>query len=236
MSPFKINLPHLFFWSGVSGLIYQVVWLRMLIRVSGVTLEAVSIILAVFMAGLAIGRFLLRQTGNPALGTARTEASAQRHAGHGGIPSTFDEIMQTADVVIATSGVPGLIERHTVRKGQIIFALSNPFPEIVPEQALAAGAALAADGKTVNNLVAYPGIWRGTLDAKASRLNFEMYRDASLAIAGAAGEGELMPSAIDARVHLSVSHAVARAAMASGVAQRQLDDDYFEGTAIETPT
>ena len=55
MSPFKINLPHLFFWSGVSGLIYQVVWLRMLIRVSGVTLEAVSIILAVFMAGLAIG-------------------------------------------------------------------------------------------------------------------------------------------------------------------------------------
>jgi len=186
-------------------------------------------------AGLTIGKFILWFTGKPALGVARSEASARRHAEHGGIPSSFDEIMQTADIVIATTGVSGLIQPGMIRKGQIIFALSNPFPEIVPELALSAGAALAVDGKTVNNLVGYPGIWRGALDAKARRFNFEMYRAAILAIAGATAEGELIPSAIDTRVHLSVTHSVARAAMESGVAQQQLDEDYFEDTAIETP-
>ena len=186
-------------------------------------------------AGLSIGKFILQLTGNPASGTARTEASKARHAEAGGIASSFDEIMQTADIIVATTGVSGLIEPGMVRKGQIIFALSNPYPEIAPEAAVEAGAALAADGKTVNNLIGYPGIWRGTLDAKASRINFEMLRAASLAIAGATGEGELVPSAIDPAVHLAVTHSVARAAMASGVAQRQLDDDYFEDTTIEPP-
>lgn len=186
-------------------------------------------------AGLSIGRFLLRYTGNPTLGTARTEASALRHAEHGGIRSDIDEIMKTADVVIATTGRSGLIEPNMVRKGQIIFALSNPYPEIEPELAISAGAALAADGKTVNNLLGYPGIWRGALDTKAREINFEMYCAASLAIADATGEEELIPHAIDPKVHLAVSHAVARAAMASGVARRQLDDDYFEDTIIEAP-
>jgi len=87
----------------------------------------------------------------------------------------------------------------------------------------------------VNNLLGYPGIWRGTLDAKATEINFEMYRAASLAIAEATSEDELIPSAIDPKVHLAVAHSVARAAMESSVAQRQLDDDYFEDTAIEEP-
>lgn len=186
-------------------------------------------------AGLSIGKFVLRFTGNPALGTARTEASRIRHAEAGGIPSSFEEIMQTADIVIATTGVSGLIEPGTVRKGQIIFALSNPYPEIMPEAALAAGAALAVDGRTVNNLVGYPGIWRGTLDSRATMINFEMLRAASLAIDRATGEGELVPSPIDPGVHLAVTHSVARAAMESGVAQRQLDDDYFEDNVMEQP-
>jgi malate dehydrogenase (oxaloacetate-decarboxylating) len=143
--------------------------------------------------------------------------------------------MKTTDVVIATTGQSGLIKPDMVRKGQIIFALSNPYPEITPEAALSAGAALAADGKTINNLLGYPGIWRGTLDTKAKEINFEMYCAASLAIANATGEEELIPQAIDPRVHLAVSHAVARAAMTSKVAQRQLDDDYFEDTIIEAP-
>jgi malate dehydrogenase (oxaloacetate-decarboxylating) len=201
---------------------------------TGVVLQDMKIgLIGLGAAGLSIGKFLLRYTGKPALGTARTEASVMRHAEHGGIPSNFDEIMKTADVVIATSTQSGLIQPDMVRKGQIIFALSNPYPEIIPERAISAGAALAADGKTINNLIGYPGIWRGTLDTKAREINYEMYYAASLAIASATGEGELLPSSIDQKVHLAVSHAVARAAMTSGVAQRQLDDDYFEDASLE---
>jgi malate dehydrogenase (oxaloacetate-decarboxylating) len=186
-------------------------------------------------AGLTIGKFVLKYTGNPALGTARTEASIKRHNDAGGIASTFDTIMKTADIIISTTGVNGLIPASAVRKGQIIFALSNPFPEIYPEQAVAAGAAVAADGRTVNNLLGYPGIWKGTLDAKAKKINFEMYRRAIEAIASATPEGELVPNSLEPRVHVMVAHAVARAAIESGVAQRKLDDDYFETTGIEAP-
>jgi len=186
-------------------------------------------------AGLSIGKFILQYTGSPALGTARTEASIRRHVECGGIPSSFDEIMRTADIVVATSTVKGLIEPRMLRKGQIIFALTNPDPEIAPELAVASGAALAFDGRTVNNLIAYPGIWRGALDAKATRFTYEMYRAAALAIAEVATEGELVPSPIAPKVHLVVTHSVARAAIESGVAQRQLDDEYFESTDIKLP-
>ncbi len=186
-------------------------------------------------AGLTIARFIKQYTDKPTLGTARTEASLQRHVKSGGIAATFDEIMQKADVVIATTGVSGLIPASKVKKGQIIFALSNPYPEITPDAALAAGAVLAADGRTVNNLLGYPGIWRGTLDAKARCLNFAMYRAAIHAIAGATPEGELVPNSLDSNVHLMVAHAVARAAVESGVAQRKLDDDYFESTRLDLP-
>jgi malate dehydrogenase (oxaloacetate-decarboxylating) len=137
--------------------------------------------------------------------------------------------------LISTTGVSGLIPASAIRKGQIIFALSNPFPEIYPEQALAAGAAIAVDGRTVNNLLGYPGIWRGTLDAKAKKITWEMYRAAIHAIASVAVEGELVPNSLEPQVHLLVAHSVARAAIESGVAQRKLDDDYFEATKIESP-
>ncbi len=184
-------------------------------------------------AGLSIGKFILEYTGKPALGTARTEASVRRHAEAGGIPSNLDEIMQMADIVIGTTGVRDLIKPGKVRKKQIIFALSNPYPEITPEAARAAGAALSADGRSVNNLLGYPGIWRGALDAKASKINYEMYKAASLAIAIATSEGELVPNPLDPKVHLAVTHAVAKSAIESGVARRQLDDDYFANIDIK---
>ncbi len=187
-------------------------------------------------AGLSIGKFILKYTGRPALGTARTEASLKRHADAGGIPSTFDEIMKTADIVVGTTGVSGLIPPGAVRKGQVIFALSNPYPEIAPDAALAAGARMATDGRTVNNLLGYPGIWRGTLDAKARRITWEMYRAAIQAIDAATPDGELVPQPLDARTHLMVAHGVARAAIESGVAQRKLDDDYFEATSFAPPS
>ena len=187
-------------------------------------------------AGLVIGKFILAYTGKPALGTARSEASLKRYAAAGGIPSSFDEIMRKADIVVATTGVSGLIPASAVRKGQIIFALTNPNPEIFPEQAMAAGAVLAADGRTVNNVLGYPGIWRGVLDAKAKKLNFEIYKAAIHAIVDATPESELVPDMLAPKVHLMVTHYVARAAMASGVAQRQLGEDYFEGTTLVYPS
>lgn len=184
-------------------------------------------------AGLSIGRLLLRYTGNPTFGTARSDASKQRHADNGGIPATFEEIMGKADIVIAVSGVSGLIKPEMVKKRQIILALTNPQPEIQPDVALAAGAAVAADGASVNNVLAFPGIWRGTLDAKASKVTYEMFSAAAEAIANVTDKGDLVPNNLDPKVHLAVTHAVARAAMESGVAQRTLDSDYFERTEIK---
>jgi len=205
-------------------------------KLTGVKLEEVKIgLIGLGAAGISIGKILLAYTGNPTLGTARTKASATRHEEQGGIPSSFDQIMETADIVVATTGVRGLIEPGKVRKGQIILALSNPYPEITPELAMAAGAALAADGRSVNNLLGYPGIWRGTLDAKSLKINYEMYRAAALAIADAAPKGELVPSPIDPKVHLTVAHSVARAAMRSGAAQISLDDDYFDSINVKEP-
>ena len=205
-------------------------------RLSGVTLEEAKIgLIGLGAAGLSIGKFLLRYTGNPTLGTAKTEASIKRHAEHGGIPSNLNEIMKTADIVIATTGVEELIEPEMVRDGQIIFALSNPYPEIVAELARASGAALAVDGTTVNNLLGYPGIWRGTLDVQATEINYEMYKAAALAIAGAAHHEDIVPSLLDPKVHLAVTHSVAKAAMESGIAKRPLDDDYFEDNTLTAP-
>ena len=205
-------------------------------KLTKVKLEEAKIgVIGLGAAGLSIGKFLLQYTGNPTLGTARTEASTKRHAEAGGIPSNLDEIMQKADIVVATSGVRGLIDQSKVRKRQIIFALSNPYPEITPEAARAAGAALAADGRSVNNLLGYPGIWRGALDARASKINYEMLKAASVAIAASADEGMFVPNVVEPKVHLMVTHAVARAAMESGVAQRKLDDDYFASKDCKEP-
>ena len=179
-------------------------------------------------AGLAVGKLLYRYTGKPALGTARSEASIQRHVTASGIASNFDEIMKTADIVIATSGVSDLIKPEMVHKGQIIFALTNPYPEIEPEMALKAGAFIAVDGKEINNVLGFPGLWRGTFDAQASKFTYEMYRAAALALAKAAPEGKLVPDVFAPGVFLKVTHAVAKAAMDSGVAQRKLGKEYFD--------
>lgn len=205
-------------------------------KIAGVSLEKAKIgLIGLGAAGMSIGKFLLQYTGNPPLGTARTEATIRRYVEQGGIASSLEEIMETADIVIATSTVAGLIEPSMIKKGQIIFALTNPVPEIDPQLAVAAGATLAADGKTINNLLAYPGIWRGTLDAKAEKINFEMYKAAAIAIANSASEGELVPSPLESKVHVAVTHGVAKAAMATGVARRELDNDYFENTNIKEP-
>jgi malate dehydrogenase (oxaloacetate-decarboxylating) len=126
--------------------------------------------------------------------------------------------MREADVVVATSGRPGLISPELVQRGQVILALTNPVPEIEPADALAAGAAFAADGTSVNNVLGYPGIFRGALLAGARAINVEMKRAAAWALAGLTVESELVPEVLDRRVHDTVAAAVRQAAIDSGVA------------------
>ncbi len=129
--------------------------------------------------------------------------------------------MAECEVVVATTGAPGLIKPEMVRKGQIILALSNPVPEIDPEVALNAGAAFAADGKSVNNVLGFPGILRGAVDSYATHISHEMYLAAALAIADETPQDELVPNPLDKKVHKAVARAVAQKAMQQGIARAE---------------
>jgi malate dehydrogenase (oxaloacetate-decarboxylating) len=172
-------------------------------------------------AGNAIGRMLMRLTGNPVLGADLSEDALTRFESSGGKRATLREIMANADVVIATTGAPGLIKPEWVRKGQIILALSNPNPEIDPDEALAAGAAFAADGKSVNNVLGFPGILRGAVDAYATRISHEMYLEAAQTIANLTPIDELVPNPLDVKVHQAVARAVAKKAFDQGLARAE---------------
>ncbi|MCU0233625.1 MAG: NAD-dependent malic enzyme [Thermoanaerobaculales bacterium] len=139
-----------------------------------------------------------------------------RFESFGGRASDLAGVMTAADMVIATTGVPGLIKADMVRPKQVILALSNPDPEIDPEAALAAGAAFAADGKAVNNALAFPGLFRGALDAHATRINDAMKIAAAKEIAARAPEGELTPPILDRELHAAVAAAVREAALTTG--------------------
>lgn len=147
-----------------------------------------------------------------------SEAAQEQARARGIEIADLDTVMREADVVVATSGKPGLIKPEMVRKGQVILALTNPVPEIEPEEALAAGAGFAADGTSVNNVLGYPGIFRGALIAGAREINLEMKRAAAWALAGLTVESELIPEVLDRNVHATVAEAVRQAAVDSGVA------------------
>jgi malate dehydrogenase (oxaloacetate-decarboxylating) len=124
----------------------------------------------------------------------------------------METVMREADVVVATTGRPGLITPDMVRPGQVILALTNPYPEIDPDVAIAAGAAFAADGTSVNNVLGYPGIFRGALDAGAPSITTRMKLAAAWAIAGLTVQSELVPDVLDPAVHEHVAQAVREAA------------------------
>ena len=118
---------------------------------------------------------------------------------------------------------------RTMAKDPIIFACANPTPEIFPDEAKAAGAAVVSTGRSdypnqVNNVLCFPGIFRGALDVRASDINDEMKVAAAYAIAGLVSDEELnadhiLPAAFDPRVKDAVAAAVAEAARKSGVAR-----------------
>lgn len=170
-------------------------------------------------AGLATTRMLMNLTGKPVYGADLSADALNRLVAYGGIASNLQEIMANCDVVVATTGAAGLIKPEMIRKGQIILALSNPNPEIDPEAALRAGAVFAADGKSVNNVLGFPGIFRGAVDANASTITREMLVAAAFTIADMTKPGDLVPDPLDKDVHKAVAKAVARKAFEQGVAR-----------------
>ena len=170
-------------------------------------------------AGHAIGLMMMRLTGNPVYGADLSQEALERFEKAGGKKSNLKEIMAECDIVIATTGAPNLIKPEMVRKGQIILALSNPNPEIDPDLALERGAAFAADGKSVNNVLGFPGIFRGAVDAYAPRITHEMLVAAAQVIASMAPAGELVPNPLDKKVHHAVARAVAEMAIKQGIAR-----------------
>ncbi len=141
------------------------------------------------------------------------------------------EVIRGADVFIGVSA-PGLLTKEMVssmNSDAIIFACANPTPEIFPEDAKAAGAAVVATGRSdfpnqINNVLAFPGIFRGTFDVHASDINEEMKMAAAKALADLISDEELsadyiIPKAFDPKVGPAVAKAVAKAAIDSGVAR-----------------
>ncbi len=158
---------------------------------------------------------------------------------------SLEEMLEEADVFIGVS-VGGALTAEMVKKmnsDPIIFAMANPDPEIMPQEAKAAGAKVIGTGRSdfpnqVNNVLAFPGIFRGALDVRATRINEKMKVAAAEAIASLITDEELnedyvIPRPFDARVAPLVASSVAKAAMESGVARIQVDpEEVAEKTRI----
>ncbi len=172
-------------------------------------------------AGNAIGKMLMRLTGNPVYGADLSQEALDRFERDGGRKSNLKEIMAQCDIVIATTGAAGLIKPEMVRAGQIILALSNPNAEIDPDLAMERGAVFAADGKSVNNVLGFPGIFRGVVDSHSPRITHEMLVAAAETIASMTPPGELVPSPLDKKVHHAVARAVAETAIKQGIARAE---------------
>lgn len=141
------------------------------------------------------------------------------------------DAMKGADIFIGVSA-PGVVTEDMIRsmaKGPIVLAMANPVPEIMPDLAKAAGAAVVGTGRSdfpnqINNVLAFPGIFRGALDVRASDINEEMKIAAAKALASLVSDEELsadyiIPKPFDPRVGKTVAAAVAQAARDSGVAR-----------------
>lgn len=148
-----------------------------------------------------------------------------------GVKGTLADAVKEADVFVGVSA-KDVLSTDMVRSmasGAVVFAMANPSPEIMPDVALAAGARIVATGRSdfpnqINNVLAFPGIFRGALDARASDINEEMQIAAAHALARLVGDDELsethiLPEAFDPRVAPAVARAVKAAAEQSGAAR-----------------
>ncbi|MGN4848927.1 NAD(P)-dependent malic enzyme [Bacillus cereus group sp. MYBK134-1] len=195
-------------------------------------------------AGIAIGKLLLKAgakhitlvslegivcEGETWMNEAQIEVSKKTNREH--VRGTLKEAIHQADIFIGVSA-PNVLTKElvqTMNEKAIVFAMANPIPEIFPEDALEAGAAVVGTGRSdyanqVNNVLAFPGIFRGALDARATDITEEMKLAAAYGIANIITDEErnanyVIPNPLDKRVVPSVAEAVAKAAIDSGVAQ-----------------
>ena len=147
-----------------------------------------------------------------------------------GLKGTLADALKGADVFIGVSRA-GLVSKEMVASmnNGIVFAMANPVPEIMPEDSKAAGAAVVGSGRSdfpnqINNVLVFPGIFRGALDVRATDINDAMKEAAAYAIAGLVSDDELspeyvIPKAFDPRVKDAVANATAEAARRTGVAR-----------------
>lgn len=195
-------------------------------------------------AGIAIGKLLLKAgakhitlvslegivcEGETWMNEAQIEVSKKTNREH--VRGTLKEVIHQADIFIGVSA-PNVLTKElvqTMNEKAIVFAMANPIPEIFPEDALEAGAAVVGTGRSdyanqVNNVLAFPGIFRGALDVRATDITEEMKLAAAYGIANIITDEErnanyVIPNPLDKRVVPSVAEAVAKAAIDSGVAQ-----------------
>lgn len=178
---------------------------------------------------ILVDRFGIICEGMEGLNEAHKQMSHITNPRH--IRGTLADAMRGADVFIGVSA-PGVVSREMVASmnaGACVFPMANPVPEIHPDEARAAGAAVVGSGRSdyinqINNVLAFPGIFRGALDCRASDINEAMKMAASYAIAGLVSDEELspeyiIPKAFDPRVGKAVAAAVAQAARESGAAR-----------------
>jgi malate dehydrogenase (oxaloacetate-decarboxylating) len=214
------------------------------LKVVGKQMEQVHVVInGAGSAGIAIGKHLLNlgvrhlklvdRCGILCEGTdmnpAQAEMAERTNPEH--LSGTLADAMRDADVFVGVSA-PGVVSQEMIRsmaKDPVVFPMANPVPEITPELARAAGAAVVGTGRSdqpnqINNVLVFPGLFRGALDVRASRINEAMKQAASYALAGLISDGELdaehiIPAAFDPRVGPAVAEAVKRAAVESGVAR-----------------
>lgn len=177
-----------------------------------------------------VDRFGVIDEGIAELNPAQAEMAKVTNRGH--LRGTLADALRGADVFIGVSA-PGVVNQEMVRSmaaDPIVFAMANPTPEIMPDQALAAGAKVIGTGRSdfpnqINNVLAFPGIFRGALDCRARCINEEMKMAASHALAELAeadglSQENILPDALDKRVAPAVAQAVMAAARETGVARK----------------
>ena len=214
-------------------------------KVTGKNIEDITVVInGAGSAGIAIGKFLLSLKignlimvdingilcdGDEFINNAHKEIAKITNKNK--IKGSLADAMKNADVFVGVSK-PNLVSAEMIQsmnESPIIFAMANPTPEIMPDKAKEAGAAVVGTGRSdfpnqINNVLVFPGVFRGALDCRASDINDEMKIAAAKAIAGYIKDEDLnaeniIPSALDKGVAMAVAKAVAKAAKDSGVAR-----------------
>ena len=164
-------------------------------------------------AGLGICRLLAHYGVRSLRGSDIRAEAMDRLCELGGKPDSLEGVMRSSDAVVLTTGVSGLVSPALIERGQIVLSLSNPDPEIDPIAAQDAGAVFAADGKIINNVLGFPGVFRGALDAHAPAITDAMLIAAAQALADFSPDADVAPNPLDRDVHAAVAARVREEAM-----------------------